>query len=145
MTSDAIAPTVRAIVAGHGDWAAGLVSAVAQITGRGALFRPLSNSGMSGAQLEATLRLEIARLAAPVVFTDLPGGSWTLAVRRVQRDMPSLVLGTGVNLAMLLDFVFHEGMQPVEAMLAATEKGRGAIGLSVGAVPASLVGGQGGH
>ena len=36
-------PDARALVAGHGDFAAGLVSAVSQITGRGDAFVTLSN------------------------------------------------------------------------------------------------------
>ena len=38
-----------AIIAAHGDLATGLVSAVQQITGRGALFLPMTNSGMGAA------------------------------------------------------------------------------------------------
>ena len=135
MTSEAIAPAVCAIVAGHGEWAAGLVSAVAQITGRGALFLPLSNSGLSGEQLELSLRSALDRSGARIVFTDLPGGSWTLAMRRVQRDQPSLVLATGVNLAMLLDFTFHDGVPADAAARAAVEKGRSAMIVAGGEPP----------
>ncbi|HEX5580428.1 MAG TPA: hypothetical protein VFX39_02555, partial [Gemmatimonadaceae bacterium] len=91
----------RALVAGHADLAAGLVSAVAQITGREALFVPLSNAGMGREQLESVLRATLAEVGAGIVFTALPGGSWTIAARRVQRDLPALVVVTGVNLAML--------------------------------------------
>lgn len=118
---------VLALVVGHGDLAAGLVSAVAQITGRGELFLPLSNRDGSGAQLERTLHEALERTGAEVVFTDLPAGSWTLAARRVQRERPSMALVTGVNLAMLLDFAFHDALPAGEAAQAALEKGRGAI------------------
>lgn len=127
------APAVRAIVAGHGEWASGLVSAVAQITGRGALFLPLSNSGMSGEQLEASLRSALDCSAPLVVFTDLLGGSWTLAVRRVQRDMPSLVLVTGASLPMLLDFAFHDDTPAAAAARAAVDRGRSAMMVAGGA------------
>ncbi|MHB1225448.1 MAG: PTS sugar transporter subunit IIA [Gemmatimonadaceae bacterium] len=130
--SDAEVPAVRAIVAGHGDWAAGLVSAVSQITGRGALFLPLSNSGASGQQLEASLRSALDCSAARIVFTDLLGGSWTLAVRRVQRDRPSLVLVTGTNLPMLLDFAFHDASPADDAARVAVEKGRSAMTVAGG-------------
>ncbi len=125
--SDSNAPAIRAIVAGHGDWAAGLVSALAQITGRGDLFLPLTNRGMSGEQLEMALRAAVDETGASCVFTDLVGGSWTLTARRVMRDRPSLVLVTGANLSMLLDFTFHDSMPPEEAARLAVEKGRSAM------------------
>ena len=117
-----------AIVAGHGDLAAGLVSAVAQITGRVGGLLPLSNRGMGREQLEDTLRDALARTGASVVFTDLPAGSWTMAARRVQRDTPALVVVTGVNLATLLDWTFRDAATPDGAAArAAVEKGRSAM------------------
>ena len=124
---------VCGIVAGHGDLAAGLVSAVAQITGRGSLFVPLSNRGMRGDQLEETLRDALAHTGARLVFTDLHGGSWTIAARRVQRTDPSVVLVTGVSLPMLLDCAFHEDVPVDEAARGAVEKGRGAMTVAGGA------------
>ena len=118
---------VLAIVAAHGDLAAGLVSAVAQITGRNGCLLPLSNRGMGGEQLEEALRDALEHSGAGLVFTDLPGGSWTIATRRVQRDRPALVLVTGVNLAMLLDYTFHDDAPVGDAARAAVEKGRNAM------------------
>lgn len=118
---------VRAIVAGHGDLAAGLVSAVAQITGRGTAFLPLSNRGMSGEQLEEVLRDALARTGARLVLTDLPGGSWTIAARRVQRTDPGMVLVTGVSLPVLLDCVFHDDVPSADAARSAVERGRGGM------------------
>ena len=46
----------RAIVAGHGDFAAGLVSAVEQITGRGAQLIPVSVQRLSVEDIEELLR-----------------------------------------------------------------------------------------
>ena len=37
---------VRAVVAGHGTFAAGVISAVHQITGRGNQFVPITNTGL---------------------------------------------------------------------------------------------------
>lgn len=123
---------VRAIVAGHGDLAAGLVSAVAQITGRGAVFLPMSNRGLGREELEVVLRDAIAANGVGVVFTDLPGGSWTFAARRLQREIDGLVVVTGVNLAMLLDYCFHDPLAPGEAVRAAVEKGRSAVAVAGG-------------
>ncbi|GJG87636.1 hypothetical protein tb265_28170 [Gemmatimonadetes bacterium T265] len=94
-----------ALVAAHGDLAAGLRSAVHQITGHGALLDVLSNRDMGGAEIERAMREKLAAADAFVVFTDLPAGSCALAARRVQRDRPDLTVVTGTNLGTLLDFV----------------------------------------
>lgn len=132
---------VRAIVLGHGDFASGLISAVAQITGRGSLFLPLSNQGLSGERLEETLRAAIDACGAIIVFTDLPGGSWTIAARRVQRERPALVVVTGVSLPMLLDVTFGEDRTPEEAAQSARERGRAAM--LVAPAPRTGAGGRG--
>lgn len=130
--SDEEAVAVRAIVAGHGDLATGLVSAVAQITGRGAVFLPMSNRGLGREELESALRDAVAATGACVVFTDLPGGSWTFTARRLQRELEGLVVVTGVNLAMLLDFCFHDTLSAGDAVRAAVEKGRSAMAVAGG-------------
>lgn len=123
----------RAIVAGHGSFPEGLVSAVAQITGRGAMLVPLSNTGLGREEIEERLRDLLARHHISVVFTDLPGGSATLAVRRVMREFPAMTLVTGANLAALIDFVFRDGTQAVgDAAAQAAEKGKTALAVVTG-------------
>jgi PTS system N-acetylgalactosamine-specific IIA component len=139
MTSD-ISPAAeatqppRAVLAGHGDFAAGMASAVAQISGRGDVFVTLTNRGRSAEDIEQMLRDTLDAGGVRVVFTDLPAGSCTFAARRLQRERPDLVLVTGANLATLLDFVFAvEGEESDPAAAAATaaahaaEKGRAAL------------------
>jgi PTS system N-acetylgalactosamine-specific IIA component len=116
-----------AIVAGHGEFAEALISAVIQITGRSDLFVPMTNRGLSAEDIERTMRLLVDERDVRVIFTDLPAGSCTVAARRVLRDRTDLVLVTGANLPALLDFVFHEEMSPLEAAQRATEKGKGAM------------------
>lgn len=117
-----------AIVAGHGQFPDGLVSAVEQITGRGSLLVAFSNAGLGREEIESGLRAHLDRSGAEVVFTDLPGGSATLAARRVMRDIPRLTVVTGANLATLLDFVFSQpGLSPREAARHSAEKGRAAL------------------
>ncbi|MFL5577113.1 MAG: PTS sugar transporter subunit IIA [Gemmatimonadaceae bacterium] len=120
-------PVGRAIVAGHGEFAVGVVSAVAQITGRGDVFVPLSNRGLGADDIERAMREQADAFGARVVFTDLPAGSCTIAARRLQRDRPDLVLVTGANLATLLDFVFHADAPPAQAAQHAAEKGRASL------------------
>ncbi|MEO7041822.1 MAG: hypothetical protein ABI035_06155 [Gemmatimonadaceae bacterium] len=118
----------RAIVAGHGAFPAGLVSAVEQITGRGNALVPFSNAGLGREDIESGIRELIAMHAVEVIFTDLPGGSATLAARRVQRDTPGIVVVTGIGLASLIDFVFcASDMSAAEAAEHAADKGRAAI------------------
>lgn len=114
---------VRAIVAGHGEFAAGMVSAVEQITGRGAVLQAMTNRGMSAADVTAALAAALDATGVRVVFTDLPAGSCTMAARRLQRDRPGLALVVGANLATLLDFVFGEG-DDVAAAAHAADRGR---------------------
>lgn len=127
----------RAIVAGHGDFAAGIVSAVVQITGRDDVFVALSNRGMSAQDVERTLRERVEALspdggAVAVIFTDLPAGSCTMAARRLQRERPGLSVVTGVNLAALLEFVFSEAGDAAAAAAESVEKGRKALAVAGG-------------
>jgi PTS system N-acetylgalactosamine-specific IIA component len=126
-----------AIVAGHGEIAQGLVSAVAQITGRGELLLPVSNRGLGAPDIEQVLRQAVDR-GIRVVFTDLPAGSCTLAGRRLLRDYPEVTLVTGVNLPVLVDFVLS-GDEPPDAAtgagnaraIHAVERGRAALAVCV--------------
>jgi N-acetylgalactosamine PTS system EIIA component len=120
---------VRAIVAGHGSFAEGLISAVAQICGRAEGLVGLSNADYSGEDLDRALREELDRTGAQVLFTDLPAGSWTIAARRVLRGRADVVLVTGVNLTALLDFVFHGELPAADAAQHAVEKARASIGI----------------
>jgi PTS system N-acetylgalactosamine-specific IIA component len=126
MTSSAPLPP-RAIVAGHGSFPQGIVSAVEQITGFGSVFVPLSNSDLSGEDIEVRIRDRSVELGIKVFFTDLPAGSATIAVRRIMRDTPGVVLVTGANLATLLEFAFRADDDPAEAARHAVEKGRVAL------------------
>ena len=120
---------VRAIVAGHGEFAGGLVSAVDQITGRGEAFLPLSNRGLGGEEIVKQLREAVERSKATVIFTDLPAGSWTIAARRLQRERSALVVVTAVSLPVLLDYVFQSEAAPADAARHAVEKGHGALAM----------------
>jgi len=130
MSSDPVTPTneaPRAIVAGHGDFAAGLVSAVQQITGRGDRLIPVAVKQLSVEAIEQLLRDRMLEAHVRVIFTDLQAGSCTMASRRILRGMDDAVLIAGANLPTLLDFVFAEGRPAPEAARHAAERGRAAI------------------
>jgi PTS system N-acetylgalactosamine-specific IIA component len=117
----------RAIVIGHGDFAAGMITAVDKITGQGAALLALSVQDRSLSQIEEWLRENLSASGAQVVFTDLQAGSATMATRKALRDQPHVVLVVGANLPMLLDFVLSNAGTPVEAARHAAERGRTAI------------------
>src|ERR1700722_3265738 len=121
--------SVRAVVAGHGEFASGLVSAVDQITGRGSAFLALTNRGMSGEDITRKLTEAIDATSAAVIFTDLSAGSWTVAARRIQSERAALIVVTAVSLPVLLDFVFQSDADPVNAARHAVEKGHGALAI----------------
>jgi PTS system N-acetylgalactosamine-specific IIA component len=121
--------TARAIIAGHGEFAAGLVSAVEQITGRGEQLLPVAITGLGAEDIERLLRDRMLATGIRVVFTDLQAGSCTMAARRVLRGMTDAVVVCGTNLPLLLDFVFNDRAPPSEAARHAAERGRAAIAL----------------
>ena len=141
MSSDAAPtpPAPRAIVAGHGEFAAGLVSAVQQITGRGGQLIPVAVHQLSVQDIEDLLRRRMMETGVRVIFTDRQAGSCTMASRRILRGMDDAVLVAGANLPTLLDFVFSEARPASEAARHAAERGRAAIVVH-GAAPA---GGEG--
>jgi PTS system N-acetylgalactosamine-specific IIA component len=119
----------RAIVIGHGEFAAGLASAVAQITGHGDRLIAMSNRGLSAEAIEEALSAAARDSGARIIFTDLIGGSATIAARRVIRSRAELTLVAGANLAVLLDFVTNDERDPQAAARRAAERGRTAIAI----------------
>jgi PTS system N-acetylgalactosamine-specific IIA component len=115
-----------AVVAGHGAFAPGIISAVEQITGLGARFVAVSNAALDAAGLEAAIREAVATSGARAIFTDLPAGSCTIAARRVARGNPQLAVVTGVNLATLLEFA-TKSADDATAFAACVEKGKAAM------------------
>lgn len=107
---------LQGIVVAHGDLAEALVHAVEEITGvRGALA-PISNRGCDRHSLEARV-VEAVHGQPSLVFVDLPTGSCFLAAHHGLDRLPEVRVVAGVNLSMLVDFVFHR-----EAAIAAAER-----------------------
>ncbi len=124
----------QALVIGHKDFAAGMISAVTAITGREDLFRAASNYGLDTRATEAMLRDAIAD-GVTIIFSDLPAGSTTMAARRAQRDHPTVTVVTGVNLPVLLDYAFA-APDAAHAADTAVEKGRAAMMVARGSARA---------
>lgn len=117
----------RALVAGHGDFAAGLISAVEAITGQGDMLEPIQVKGLCSEDIQQLLRARLLATGALVIFTDLQAGSCTMAARKLLRDTADVVLVSGTNLPMLLDFTLSRVSDPVEAARAAVERGRSSM------------------
>jgi PTS system N-acetylgalactosamine-specific IIA component len=118
---------LRGVVVAHGEMARGLVNAVSRITGiEAGILHPVSNQGRSPDQLQEKI-LEHLGTGSAVVFTDLGAGSCTLAARLSCRDRRRVALVTGVNLPMLLEFVFHREMSLDELLPRLEGKARDGI------------------
>lgn len=121
---------VRGIVIAHGDMAAGLVDAVKRIAGiSGDFLLPLSNRGLGPDALAQQVRA-LATDAPTIVFTDLQSGSCGFAARRCVQELPSVVVISGVNLPILLEFVMRRQLPLVELVPFLLAKGRSAINCS---------------
>jgi PTS system N-acetylgalactosamine-specific IIA component len=118
---------VQALVAGHGDFAAGLISAVEAVTGRGALLEPIQVKGLCGEDIQQLLGERLRATGASVIFTDLQAGSCTMAARRLLREQSAVLLVSGTNLPMLLDFVMSSAPSAHDAARTAVDRARSAI------------------
>lgn len=117
---------LNGVVVGHGSVAKAMVEAAEEITGLRGVLVPVSNTGCDRGALEE--RIVAAVGAGPaVVFVDLAAGSCLLAALRRLRDREDVRIVTGVNLAMLVDFLFHRTLPPAEAAAHAAISGGSAI------------------
>jgi mannose/fructose-specific phosphotransferase system component IIA len=114
------------VVVCHGTLAGALVQAAEQISGLNGVLVPVSNTGCDRDTLEQRVLAAVADRPA-VVFVDLASGSCSFAVLKRLRGVPSVTVVTGVNLAMLVDFVFHRSLPPAEAATRAVAAGEKSI------------------
>jgi mannose/fructose-specific phosphotransferase system component IIA len=117
---------LRGVVVCHGGLAKALVEAAESISGLTGVLVPVSNSGCDREALETRVASAVDGRPA-VVFTDLPSGSCLFAVLKQLRAIPGVKVVTGVNLSMLVDFVFHLSLTPESAADRAIEAGTKAI------------------
>src|SRR5512143_4162775 len=117
---------LRGVVVSHAELAAALVAAVRAISGVDDALVAVSNEGCDPRALAARIEAAIGGVTA-VLFVDLPGGSCLTGAVRMAHDRSDVSVVTGVNLAMLLDFVFHRDTSPAEAARRAVDAGGRAI------------------
>ena len=118
----------RGVVVGHGGMATGMVDAVRRIAGVGDdVLVPVSNEGKGPDALRAELDRIIGNDRV-VVFTDMHAGSCAVAARVACRRAGSeRAVVCGVNLPMLLDFVFNRELPFEQLVPHLVEQGRAAV------------------
>jgi mannose/fructose-specific phosphotransferase system component IIA len=130
--SDAV--PIRGILLAHGGMAEGIVDAVRHITGAEPdVLMPLSNRGLSPQALAEAVR-DLVGDGPTILFTDLQSGSCGFAARILARELPGVVIVSGVNLPVLLEFVMLRELPLSELVPRLLAKGRAAIGCA----PATL-------
>ncbi|MEX2467191.1 MAG: hypothetical protein WD995_09785 [Gemmatimonadota bacterium] len=123
--SDAAGP--MGVVIAHGDMADGLVGAVRRIAGTSAdALVALSNQEKSPDELRAEIG-ELAAGGSAIVFVDLQAGSCCTAALASCSACADRVVITGVNLPILLDFVFNRTLPFDELVERVVERGRDSI------------------
>jgi mannose/fructose-specific phosphotransferase system component IIA len=117
---------LRGVVVCHGKLAGALVEAAESISGVTGALVPVSNTDCDRNLLEERVAQAVDGRAA-VVFVDLASGSCLFAVLKRLRALEGVKVVTGVNLAMLVDFVFHRDLAPDAAAERAAAAGAKAI------------------
>ncbi|MEC9298602.1 MAG: hypothetical protein VYA38_04920 [Gemmatimonadota bacterium] len=115
---------VRGVLLSHGKLAEGLVDAVRRITDLDEdVLVAMSNEGQNPQGLAEQVDLLVG--SAPiVVFTDLGTGSCALTAQLTCRDQDRRAVVFGMNLPMLLEFVFHRELSLSELVPRLLAKGR---------------------
>lgn len=120
-------PPVKGIVLTHGSMCHGMVDAVRKIAGvEDEALEAVSNDGQS----PETLLHAVSRAAGSgpaLIFTDLQSGSCAFTARFICRDPGKRQVIFGVNLPMLLDFVFHRDLPLPDLVERLLVQGRSAI------------------
>jgi mannose/fructose-specific phosphotransferase system component IIA len=119
---------LRGVVVCHGGMAGALVQDAEQISVVDAALIPVSNTGCDRDTLEQRVLAAVDKHPS-LVFVDMASGSCLFAVLKRLRAEQSVRVVTGVNLAMLVDFVFHRSLSPEEAASRAVVTGQASIRL----------------
>lgn len=121
------AGSVRGIVFAHGLMAAGLVDAVRTITGCSPeILQALSNVEGSPEVLRERLH-GLVDGGPTIVFTDVRASSCSTLAAAAQREGAIVSVVSGVNLPMLLHFVFHREDSVEDLVTGLVSRGREGI------------------
>jgi len=117
---------LRGVVVGHGGVGHALVAAAEEITGIRGVLVGVTNTGADREALEERVVAAVGDRPA-IVFVDMPSGSCLVAAMRRVAARPDIKVVTGVNLVMLLEFLFHRTEPVAEAARRAAESGAKSI------------------
>ena len=117
---------LRGVVVGHGGLGQAMVSAAEEITGIRGVLVAVSNTGADREVLEQRVVQAVGDQAG-IVFVDMPSGSCLIAAMRKVASRPDIRVVTGVNLVMLLEFLFHRTEPIDDAARRAAESGAKSI------------------
>jgi mannose/fructose-specific phosphotransferase system component IIA len=117
---------LRGVVVSHAGLAEALLDALVHITGQSDGIVAVTNDGCDREALERRVDQAVGDAPA-VVFVDLPSGSCLLASARYLRTHERVAVVAGVNLPMLVDFVYHRDAAPEAAAARAVEVGTRAV------------------
>lgn len=119
------------VVVAHGRLAEGLLSALTRVAGEQENLWVISNEGRGGDELEADIAGILDERAAgreAYLLSDMDGGSCGQACRRLLANGTVRAVFYGVNLPLLVEFVFLQD-EPFRRFVAGTvEKSRQALG-----------------
>lgn len=119
------------VVVGHGRVAEGLLSALTRVAGEQPDLWAVTNQGRTGEELAAEIvgLLEDRCVGRDAyLLSDFDGGSCGQACRRLLEEGRVRAVFYGVNLPLLVEFVFLPDLPVEEFVIAALEKSRKALG-----------------
>jgi len=117
---------IRGVVVGHGGVAAALIGAAEEISGLRDVLISVSNQGADREALEQRV-VDAVGDGPAVVFVDMPSGSCLFAAMKRLSARTDVKVVTGVNLVMLLDFLFHRELPLAEVARRTAESGSRSI------------------
>jgi len=128
---------VPALIVTHADLGAGLVHAAESVVGKVEDVALLSNENLSRADLEEAIEASVRSWEhGGLLLTDFWGGSCHTCGASAARRHGEVIIVTGVNLALLLDYLYNRDKLNVGALAERLQqKGRDSIRVQRG-VPA---------
>jgi PTS system mannose-specific IIA component len=120
---------VPALLVTHADLGAALLRAASGIYGPVEDVAVLSNEGLSREQLEDRIASQVKGWThGGLILTDFWGGSCHICGVAATRDRGHVVVVTGLNLPLLLDYLHNRDSHEAEALAERlTQKGRDSI------------------
>jgi len=108
---------VPALLVMHADLASALLRAAEQVTGPIEGVAVLSNEGLSGAELERRIGEAVSSwTGGGLVLTDFWGGSCHICGSAALRGRGQVVLITGINLPVLIDYLHNRDRFTVDEL-----------------------------